>query len=239
MKFLTAVILMSLTFQPAFSQVKFKEVKTAKDVIYNNILALGGEDKIKNIKSETLTGNLQAGGMEIGFFVFRNDTMNFVKAEGMAHGSNMLLLKSLTTMTFGWEYQMTGLKDYQGDELLKKQLDMITGNINFPLTYEKKGFTFKLTGIDTLNGKQNYKLELLKDGSVIRTYYFDHDTFLLTEFRKPEEVVIEYSDYRDINGIYRPFKINQKGQMDLTFSFENYDFNKTINDSLLSKPSDN
>ena len=238
MKTIILTIILIFILQSVYSQDKFKEVTTTEDVIDNYITAIGGAEKIREINSETLTGMLNVQGMEIGFMIFRNDTMSFINAEGMAHGTNMILLKSLTTNTFGWEYQMNGLRDYEGDELLKKQRELITGNISFVLNYKSKGYVFELKGTDTLNGKLCYKVELLKDGKVVRTSYYDHETFLLKEYFTSNDTSIEFDDYREVSGVYRPFKYIQKSPMELTIVFKEYIFNKMIDADLLSKPAD-
>ena len=239
MKKIIRLIFLCVNIQNTFSQLDFKEVKNAQDVIDNYITAIGGKDKIEKIKSETITGDLNVQGMEIGFMTFRNDTMSFVKAEGAAHGSNMLLMKSVITASYGWEYQMNGLKDYEGEELLNKQLDFITSDIGFVLNYKKNGFEFDLKGSDTINGKPNYKLELTKDGKLLRTNFYDQESFYLTNILKPNDTSIELYDYRDVSGIYRPFKMIQKSQLELTILFKEYVFNKMIDTELISKPSDN
>lgn len=238
MKKILIFFILVISVITAYTQEKFKEVNTAEDVVDNYVTAIGGAEKIREINSETLTGQLIIQGMEIGFMTFRNDTMSFINAEGMAHGTNMILLKSLTTNTFGWEYQMNGLRDYEGDELLKKQRELITGNISFVLNYKSKGYEFELKGTDTLNGKLCYKVELLKDGNVVRTSYYDHESFLLKEYFTPNDTRIEFDDYREVSGIYRPFKYIQKSPMELTIVFKEYIFNKMIDPDLLSKPAD-
>ena len=238
MKRILILFILFMSVLTAYTQNKFKEVNTAEDVIDNYVTAIGGAEKISEINSETLTGMLNVQGMEIGFTTFRNDTMSFINAEGMAHGTNMILLKSLTTNTFGWEYQMNGLRDYEGDELLKKQRELITGNISFVLNYKSKGYEFELKGTDTLNGKLCYKVELLKDGNVVRTSYYDHKTFLLKEYFTSNDTRIEFDDYREVSGVYRPFKFIQKSPMELTIVFNEYFFNKMIDPDLLSKPAD-
>lgn len=238
MKRILIFFILFMSVLTAYTQNKFKEVNTAEDVIDNYVTAIGGAEKISEINSETLTGMLNVQGMEIGFTTFRNDTMSFINAEGMAHGTNMILLKSLTTNTFGWEYQMNGLRDYEGDELLKKQRELITGNISFVLNYKSKGYEFELKGTDTLNGKLCYKVELLKDGKVVRTSYYDHESFFIKEFFTSNDTRVEFDDYREVSGVYRPFKFIQKSPMELTIVFNEYIFNKMIDSDLLSKPAD-
>ena len=238
MKKILIIIFLFISVLTAYTQEKFKEVNTAEDVIDNYVTAIGGAEKIREIKSETLTGALNVQGMEIGFMAFRNDTMSYINAEGTAHGTNMILLKSLTTNTFGWEYQMSGLRDYEGDELLKKQLELITGNISFILNYKSKGYEFELKGTDTLNGKLCYKLELLKDGKIVRTNYYDQESFFLKEYFTSNDTRIEFNDYREVSGVYRPFKYIQKSPMELTIVFKEYIFNKMIEPELLSKPAE-
>ena len=107
------------------------------------------------------------------------------------------------------------------------------------MNYKKNGFEFDLKGSDTINGKPNYKLELTKDGKLLRTNFYDQESFYLTNILKPNDTSIELYDYRDVSGIYRPFKMIQKSQLELTILFKEYVFNKMIDTELISKPSDN
>jgi hypothetical protein len=84
----------------------------------------------------------------------------------------------------------------------------------FELDLAAIGVTGKLLGIDLLDGKDAYKVEyILPSGS--KTYSWYHvKTNLLAKtsaMQKSDqgsvEVVTEYSDYREINGVSFPFNI--------------------------------
>ncbi len=236
-KIITAIVIF-ISVQTVYSQLKFKDVKTAQDVIDNNIEATGGADRISNIRSETITGDLEIEGRTIGFFVFKNDTMSYKGAEGEAHGQHMILFKSLVTDNYGWDYQLTGLRELSGEELLNRQMDIVTGNINFVLNFSKKGFTAELKGTDTAGGKLCYVVIFSKDGKIIRTDLYDAKTFYLNETIKSDGAKLDFYDYRETGGVYRYFKMEQRAQNDLTILYKNYEFNKPVDPEIFLKPAD-
>ncbi len=126
------------------------------------------------------------------------------------------------------------MKEYTDAELLGKVEDLITGGISFYLIYNKKGYTSELKGIDTVKGKECYKVLFSKSGNEVKTNYYDKKTFYFIKSVNPNNTNIELDNYKDVKGIFRPFKLVQSSEVEIEVT--EYQFNKPIDTKLLSKP---
>ena len=228
---------MCFAVESLYSQTEFKEVKTAQDVIDNYFIALGGADKIANIRSESVSGTLKVQNFDGRFTSYKDDTMYVTKAEGNMNGQDMLMQKSVITNDHGWEYQMGAMKDFSGEELESKAENIITGSLKFYLDYKKYGYNIDLKGIDDVNGKDCYKVVVDKSGKELKTNYFDKETFYILKTEKPDSPTLEYDDFRNVEGIVRPFKITQISHATIDQLVNEYALNKPIDPELLIKPS--
>ncbi|MDQ3020449.1 MAG: hypothetical protein M3R36_07760 [Bacteroidota bacterium] len=236
MKKFIFLIILSFAVQAAHSQGKFKEVKIAQDVIDNYITAIGGADKLKKIKSETQSGTFKVQNVEGSYMAFRNDTIYVTKAVGKMEGKDTLMLMSLTTKNYAWEYQMGAMSDFTGEELQNKAENLIIGSLRFYLNYKKYGYSAELKGADSVNGKECYKVLIKKSGKELRTNYFDRKTFYVLRSDRPYGQSLEYDDYKVVKGIIRPFKIIHHTQVEIEQLVSEYKFNKAIDSALLVKP---
>jgi zinc protease len=232
---LNLINLMNLDAQVT-QEGKFKEVKTAQDVIDNYISAIGGADKIRKIKSETVSGTFKVQGFEGNYMSFRDDTIFVSRAIRKMEGKDTLLQMSLTTKNYAWDYLMGDMRDFTGEELQNKAENMIIGSLGFYLNYKKYGYSAELKGVDSVNGKECYIVLIAKSEKELRTIYFDMKTFYVLRTDRPNGVSMEYDDFKEVKGIIRPFKIIQNSQVELEQLVSEYKFNKAIDPALLVKP---
>ncbi|MEO8210842.1 MAG: hypothetical protein ABI840_09780 [bacterium] len=219
-----------------FSQNNFKEVKTAQDVIDNYITAIGGSEKLKKIKSETVNGKLKVHGVEGNFLFYTNDTIAFKMIDGKVQGKEMLILKSVTTKNYAWEYQTGATRDFEGEDLAKKSEELNSSSPGFYLNYNEKEYSSELKGTDTLNGKECYVIIFSKSGNELRTNYYSKETFYLIQTKRPNLIATEYYDFKEVDGIVKPFRFIQKSETEIDFEISEYNFNKPINNEILFKP---
>ena len=119
--------------------------------------------------------------------------------------------------------------------------------------YKKKEISVQLAGVQTIEGRDLYKLELTRKNGRVLYFYLDAKTYLLarivTETNGMHQEDI-YSDYRTINGIMVPFcdemrwwKLENGGpgkdsqpahQKQI---IEKIEFNVPLDDSLFAMPS--
>lgn len=234
--FLILIFVFSLTGKIFSQDLDFKEVKSASDVINNFVTTVGGADKIKKIKSETVKGKFAVEDFEGTFFGYRSDSINFATAEGTMEGKDMLLMKSFTTRDSSWEFQVGGMREFTGDDLKKKVEDLLTGGLKFYLNYAKDGYSAALKGSDSVRGIPCYVVSFSKSGNELKTNYFDKKTFYILKSEKPNGSILEYDDFRKVKGIMKPFKIIQYAHAVVTQEIIEYKFNEPLDVSLIKKP---
>ncbi|MDO5655234.1 MAG: hypothetical protein Q4G27_03745 [Flavobacteriaceae bacterium] len=67
------------------------------------------------------------------------------------------------------------------------------------LNYEKKGFRAELIGKEKLNGKEVFKIKLIKN-TIVDYYYFDTENYQLLREENQLEAV-NYSDFKSVKGL--------------------------------------
>lgn len=127
---------------------------------------------------------------------------------------------------------------------LKTIKDM--GNIEGDLwNWKEKGHKLVLAGTQELGGKQVYRLKLTKADGDIDEMYIDTQSFILKKMiRKTSingsevEIEIYYDDYRNIDGILLPFKIEQRfnNQTSMVINIKETKFNIEVDDIIFDRP---
>lgn len=185
--------------------------QTVEELVNKNIVAKGGMDKIKAIKSVRMTGKLVASGTFTGIQIQENLRPNLVREAFSLQGMTAVQAYDGSA---GWEIQpFGGRKDPQlmGEDDMRDLL--IDSDFDGPLVdYQAKGNTVEFLGHDTVDGDDALRLKVtLKNGDIIY-YYLDPDTYL--EIRKEtqefirgsvRENVANLGSYKPVAGVMYPF----------------------------------
>jgi len=193
----------------------FANAQTAEELVQKNLVAKGGLEKIKAIKSVRITGKLIGGGGFTAATVQENARPNLVRETISLQGMTAVTAYDGTT---GWQVQpFGGHKDPElmGEDDLRDLL--LDADFDGPLVaYKEKGNTVEYLGHDVVDGDDALRLKVtLKDGDIIY-YFLDPDTFL--EIRKEvqefirgsvRESVLEMGSYKPVAGVMYPYSISQ------------------------------
>ena len=202
---------------------------TAEKVIDNYLQALGGKDKIVAIKTlkETLTANVQ--GMDIKGKTYKKDNkkvMVYLEMMGQT------LMKQVYDGKTGKISGMQGNKELAGAELeaIKSEAYIVE-----EIFYQELGYKLTLKGIDKVDSKEAYKIEIVAENGNKSLQYFDTKTGLKVKeisTQENEVATAEYSDYKEINGVKfaHTIKQNTAGQI-MVFKTQTIELNTPIEDS--------
>lgn len=200
----------------------------ADEIIRRYIAALGSQSAISRIKDLITEYNAEIKGMPFKAQLiikkrFGNPPMmsNEIVAEGMG---------PLQKTTFDGQRarttSMMGDSDIPEDQLddLRMQALLISET-----EYLKPGFTLRTTGIEEVNGRPAYVVEVKDKNGKTTLEYFDTETFLKVKqeytMDTPQgqlNIFVEMSDYRDVEGFKIPGKIRQgQGPQTITLTFSN------------------
>ena len=188
--------------------------QTADEIIAKHIQFLGGEKRLKAIKSLETKGEYDYGGIVFPFTTTAKSPNKYkfvVPFEGKFYAQGF-------DGTSGWK--IDAFKNETTPTLLEGNAARAMANeadveLENPLIdYEAKGHQITFSGIDTLNGKIYYKVSMLKSDDQNETYFFDPADYSLqvkNSYAKnveleSAELTTYFSDYRSFHGVKVPCK---------------------------------
>jgi hypothetical protein len=192
--------------------------QTAEELVAKNILAHGGVEKIKSIKTLRMTGRLLSGSFQaqVGQDAMSPDLMR-----------QTFTVQGMTEIeaydgSVGWKISpFEGRKDPEllGEDELRPLME--EADFYGPLVdYKAKGNRVEYLGHDTVDGDDAYKVKVtLKNGDIVY-YYLDPETFLeirvenvrfirgavREDFREP-------GSYKLVGGVYYPFSLESGSKL--------------------------
>ncbi len=227
-----AVLAVFFVIFSAISQ-DFKPVKTAQDVVDNYIEASGGKDALASIESISMKGNMGDGeqkGTIVIYFSKKYVYMDINTAQFSMQQAIDVAKKK------GWMKFGTMIKDLKEEEIEKNSKNVegsMWGNFIDP---KKNGITFEMLQNETIEGKECYVIDLIRDSLATSTAYFDMKTF-----NKVREIkggmTNDFSDFREVGstGVTMPYSIkSQTGDVAMT----EIKFNSKFDKKLLTRPKD-
>jgi outer membrane lipoprotein-sorting protein len=222
--------------------------QTADDIVKKALEARGGIDKIRAVQSERVTGHLSSSQGIEGAFVLELKRPHKMHTEIIVEGQTVV--RVYDGKSAGWminpfaekkEAQPMTAEDLKG---IPDESDM-----DGPLVdYKSKGYQIELAGKEDLDGKPVYRLKLTNTNGDVRFYLIDASTFLTSKWegvRKIGDKEIpwgsSFSDYRDVQGLKYPFKIEQGSpgtEIKQTLTAEKIEIDPPIDESRFTKPAD-
>ncbi len=207
---------------------------SAEQVIENYVAAIGGKDAIGKIDSYKISGEMNMMGQKIGIvqaFKKPNQTA-MVMSMGSAVMQKMVFDGSKAKMS-----GMQGAQEFTEGEQFESM--KATASVCPEMDYAKNGFKLTVKGIEQVNGKDAYVLEIAKASST-SIEYFDVESGLKVKTVATAEgpqgamqQVSEYSDYKEVNGVKFPYSLKQTiSGMAMNMTIESVEVNQPIDDAL-------
>lgn len=171
--------------------------QTGKEIIDKNIEKTGGLQAWKSLNTVQLKGKVTLSLTEEFPIEIQQARPNLTKTS--------IWINNQQRVIEGYNGQAGYQMDYTQNKLVVNPDYKAESFDNDFIDFENKGFKANFLGKEMVNGKETYKVELIKN--VNKTYYFfDAKTYMLLKEIKNNETLI-YSDYRKINKWYFPFRI--------------------------------
>ncbi len=209
---------------------------TAKTVIAAYVKAVGGEKALSKISDITIkrTADTQYG--KVGLTTKQKGPNKY----SMTAKMGIMTIQSVTyDGAKAKSSGMQGKKEITGDELEELKEDAI---INKELQYEKLGYKLDLKGIEEINGKECYVIELTTPKGKKATEWYDTQSGLKVRVSKTINTeqgssvqTSDLMDYKEIEGIKYPNIISTSiGPMPIKLMLESVEVNKKIKDTEFS-----
>ena len=209
-------IVVFVVFILALVFVQFAIGQSVDDIINQYITARGGKYKLLAIKSLYLEGTRQMNGNEVDLKVTKVDG-KLNRVDFSVGGNDGY---TIVTPDKGWTYipmMSDKVNEIPGARLksMQDQLDIAGALVD----YAAKGYKATLQGKDTVNGKEAWKIQLTNAAGKNETFYIDTKTNLLIQTRQmvegrnnmENEVITDYSDYKDVDGLMFAQTITTEG----------------------------
>jgi len=224
--------------------------QTADEIIEKSITAQGGRAAFQKIKTRTMSGTITLGTPA-------GDIPGTIEIQNAAPNKTRTVIKvDLTSLGAGpmqIDQRFDGATGYvldslQGDRPISgNQLDnMKNGAFPHPyLTYKASGASASLAGKEKMDGRDVFVVLFEPTaGSPIRSY-IDAETYLPVATRVKTNLpqvgdvdqTSHTSDYRDVDGVKLPFKIEVSSAIQsFTIVVNKVEHNTAIDDKLFVKP---
>lgn len=184
------------------------------EIVSKHITAIGGAENWKKINSMVMEGTVNVMGNDVSVKISQVNNQGQrqdISVAGMT-GYQMITPKG------GWSYM-----PFQGQQKpepmtaddVKESLDDldIQGNL---LDYKSKGHSVELLGTEEIEGTECYKVKVTRKNSGEQTLFIDKTSYLIVRVSTKKKAMgqemdlnIDFSDYREINGIKIPYSIGQ------------------------------
>lgn len=185
---------------------------TGDKVIANYVKAIGGADKINNIKTMAMEMSADVNGRTININMYRKENGAFQQETSMG---SMVLSK---TVFDGEKMMVTAqgqTKEVTGEKLKEAMYD---AGIVPEMNYMDNDIKTELKGVSDVDGTKAYRVEVTYPTGKTKTDYYAVDTF----YKLKEEQTVDtprgkvtvgtaYSDYKEVKGVMFPqtYMINQ------------------------------
>lgn len=205
---------------------------TADKVIADYVSALGGKQKLESVTSLSATYKANAMGMELQMKVQKKAPRKSV----LEIGGNGMTLQKVVCDGKTVSMSAMGQKPPVDGELKEKTL---FESAIFP-ELTKTGATYTLKGIEQVDGKEAYVLEVTLPSGGKSAVYFDRESGLkvqeLETVKGPQgdiTATTKYLDYKEVNGVKFPHTIAQnQGPMNFKFEVTELVLNPKIEDGV-------
>ncbi len=187
---------------------------TPQTILNDYIAAIGGKTKIAAIKDLETVATMNAGGPVLQMKTSKKDNKKVVIEISM---NGQVVSKQITDGATGIEYGMGGASRPVEGENLADLLEQ--AKICPEMDYESSGCQLTLKGVESVNGKNAYVLEVVRPNGKKTTEYYDMATSLkIREMSTqtgpdgaPVTVTNDFLEYKAVNDVKIPHVLNVGG----------------------------
>ena len=205
---------------------------TPKTVVADYVKAIGGAKALIKVKDVSTKMNTKFQGMDISITTNQKAPNKYAMAVKMGE---MVIQKEAYDGKIGKQQSMQGKKDLSGESLDDIKVQAI---LNIEMNYEKLGYKLNLKGIEAVNGKDAYIMEVISPKGKKSTEWYDVESKL--KVRASQTVATEIGpivnttdiwEYKEVDGIKFPSVISISGAMSMKLTAETINVNKGVADS--------
>jgi zinc protease len=189
-------------------QIEMSADVTSEEILNKYITAIGGEAKLRAIKTAVIESQAEIQGMKLTFVAMHDENQAAYNQKVLMMGnvaSNLVVKGDKGKMMAGPQS-----KDFTAEEL-----EDIKQNINiFPeLHYKALGLQVDLEGVKEVEGEEAYKIVVSNGKGSSQVNYYSVKTGLKIMNENPQSGETIYSNYQEVDGVKFPMKSLMKSPM--------------------------
>lgn len=205
---------------------------TAQGVIDAYISAIGGEEALKAVNDLKMTMSMEVQGMPLEIVSYQKKPNKMYQATTMQ--GNVVSMQVFDGEG-GKMKTPTGEQKLEGETLAQIK----EGARIFPeLTFDDDGVELEIDGVETVDGKETYKLLVTKpSGTSLTVYYSVDDGLKYKEVMESPQGTVSttYGDYEEADGVLFPMTMKQvMGPQSFDIEVDSLEVNAGIEDSRFS-----
>lgn len=208
---------------------------TAEKVIEKYIQAMGGRANIQKIETMKQVGSVSMQGRTITIKTFQQAPDKFANVTEM---NGMTVQKQVYNGEKGKVTAMGQQQDIEGDQL--ENLKFEAKMFKF-LRYDELGVQLELKGVEQVDGKDAYKIQVTNPTGSTHYDFYDVDSGLKVKTKSKQqtpqgEVTTEqqFKNYKEVNGVKFPYTIQISGMRNMTMEIQSYEVNEDIDESVFT-----
>jgi zinc protease len=205
---------------------------TSKSVINDYVKAIGGTKALLKITDVSTKMNTKFQNMDLTVLTQKKGNNKYAMSIKMG---DILIQKEVYNGKKAQQITMQGKTDVtdEGLDEIKAQ-----ANINIEMNYQLLGYKLSLKGMESINGKDAYLLEVKSPKGKRSMEWYDVETKLKVRTTqlsgdelKPVTQTVDYLDYKEVEGVKFPSVIEVSGAMSMKLVAETIEVNTNILDS--------
>ena len=225
-----------LSFQIASAQ-------TVDEILHESFESQGGLEKIKAMKTRTMKGTMNMGGMTFPGVVSEMEP-NFQRVDVDIQGTK--LVQAYDGIA-AWTINPFQYGEHPQKMPEEEAADFVSQTFHSPfIDYQAKGHAVELEGTEEIEGAEAYKVKLTKKDGDVEYHFFDAEYYVPIMVRttvkagpgKGAAAETFLSDYQDVDGIMFPFFIETKmnGQTVQSVTLSEVDLSPEFEDDFFDFP---
>jgi photosynthetic reaction center cytochrome c subunit len=211
---------------------------TASQLLENYIEAAGGATAIENITSRIAKGSENFRGQSTSIEIFTKGSNKQAVIRHYREGDSVAVFDGHAA----W-FSISGrpARELHGADIDAAELD---ADLQFPLHIQRYYSELHVEYPERIDDRDSYVLVCVREGQPPAKFYFDIRSSLLVRLVRYKESAlglnpeqIDYSDYRNVDGVKVPFRIVISGPTSIsTIQIDEVQENAPVNDTKFSRP---
>ncbi|MBC7868122.1 MAG: outer membrane lipoprotein-sorting protein [Gloeobacteraceae cyanobacterium ES-bin-316] len=200
MKMLKSILAIVISFFAVAASAQ-----TADEIINKYITAMGGAEKLASLQTVKMEGSMSTQGVEVVLIITKKQLTGLRMDMDIMGTSNY----QLATPVKGWIFmpvmQQTEPQEMDADQLagVQNQMD-IQGSL---FNYKQKGYTVEYVATEKIDGKDAYKLKLVRGGKNL-IYFIDATSGFVLKIQSKANV---QGQEMDVESSFTDYKKNAEG----------------------------